>query len=229
LPFCSAALQQIQNPVPRVKHPDWLLKLVRDAESRFKQKDVRSFFTVRDKNYAFASHPVDVEKDIEDILPGQCSAGPGTQRGVDQEQEPILVGKNAPDMTEDVSAICSSFAISMWIDHRNVLVLISFRSFLPGTRSRRSVGSGCARLFPSGRQRRPRQDVWEPWSRLCAGTMKDWGKDVFSISYSSSILLWASPVPFLPGSTVPERSNVFLCKSRDNSMYIGTKAHPLNR
>ena len=39
-----AALQRVPNPVPRVKHPDWLHALVRKQDDTFKQKDVRDMF-----------------------------------------------------------------------------------------------------------------------------------------------------------------------------------------
>ena len=40
-----AALQRIQNPVPRCAHPDWLQKVVREKLDPFKQKSMTNFFT----------------------------------------------------------------------------------------------------------------------------------------------------------------------------------------
>ncbi len=39
-----AALQHVKNPVPRVAHPDWLAKRIRDSNNRLKQKDLGTFF-----------------------------------------------------------------------------------------------------------------------------------------------------------------------------------------
>ena len=39
-----AACQKVSNPVPRVKHPDWLHAIVRQHDDTFKQKDLKSMF-----------------------------------------------------------------------------------------------------------------------------------------------------------------------------------------
>ena len=39
-----AAEQRVANPVPRVAHPDWLHKMVRDKDDTFKQKKLKDLF-----------------------------------------------------------------------------------------------------------------------------------------------------------------------------------------
>ena len=39
-----AALQHVANPCPRVAHPDWLGKMVRDKDDTFKQKKLKDLF-----------------------------------------------------------------------------------------------------------------------------------------------------------------------------------------
>jgi DNA polymerase epsilon subunit 1 len=39
-----AALQHVPNPCPRVAHPDWLHKMVRDKDDTFKQKKLKDLF-----------------------------------------------------------------------------------------------------------------------------------------------------------------------------------------
>ena len=39
-----AALQSVPNPVPRIKHPDWLEKQTREADARFKQASLETLF-----------------------------------------------------------------------------------------------------------------------------------------------------------------------------------------
>ena len=39
-----AAMQRVTNPVPRVRHPDWLHRRVREKEDRFQQKKLDGFF-----------------------------------------------------------------------------------------------------------------------------------------------------------------------------------------
>ena len=40
-----AAMQKVANPVPRIRHPDWLHRRVAGAVDRFKQNKVTNFFT----------------------------------------------------------------------------------------------------------------------------------------------------------------------------------------
>eukprot|EP00960_Hanusia_phi_P004315 125836-Hanusia_phi.AAC.3 len=39
-----AAMQNVENPVGRVPHPDWLLRIVRERNDRFKQQKIANFF-----------------------------------------------------------------------------------------------------------------------------------------------------------------------------------------
>ncbi|XP_076064206.1 DNA polymerase epsilon catalytic subunit 1 [Oratosquilla oratoria] len=74
-----AALQGVANPVPRVTHPEWLYKRVREKNDTFKQKRITDMFSVVKKpkpNAPVNEEPVeDSEKDlfasqpdIEDML-----------------------------------------------------------------------------------------------------------------------------------------------------------------
>ena len=48
-----AALQHVPNPVPSVAHPDWLGKMVRDKDDKFKQRKLKDLFgalTAKDPN-----------------------------------------------------------------------------------------------------------------------------------------------------------------------------------
>lgn len=58
-----AALQGVSNPVPRVEHPDWLLKKIRISEDKFKQTSLNKFFSKSEK--VPESGKV---KDIEDLF-----------------------------------------------------------------------------------------------------------------------------------------------------------------
>lgn len=44
-----AALQGVENPVPRVKHPDWLRKRVAEVNDLFKQRKISDMFQVCEK------------------------------------------------------------------------------------------------------------------------------------------------------------------------------------
>ncbi|XP_032807748.1 DNA polymerase epsilon catalytic subunit A [Petromyzon marinus] len=44
-----AALQQVKNPVPRVRHPDWLHKKLLEKSDAYKQKKINELFTASEK------------------------------------------------------------------------------------------------------------------------------------------------------------------------------------
>ncbi|KAH3677238.1 hypothetical protein WICMUC_001819 [Wickerhamomyces mucosus] len=56
-----AALQGVDNPVPRVAHPDWLHKRVLAKQDKKQQSSLSTFFQRSEKN------PIDIIKDIEDL------------------------------------------------------------------------------------------------------------------------------------------------------------------
>lgn len=73
-----AALQGIDNPVPRVVHPDWLKKRVRELKSGKKQQKINSFFAARPENRSEQS-AMDLASggDIEDMFGLPKSSGSG--------------------------------------------------------------------------------------------------------------------------------------------------------
>jgi DNA polymerase epsilon subunit 1 len=56
-----AALQDVENPVPRVAHPEWLQKRILTKNDKKKQSSLSAFFSKTTKN------PVDIVRDIEDL------------------------------------------------------------------------------------------------------------------------------------------------------------------
>ncbi|KAF4566262.1 DNA polymerase epsilon catalytic subunit [Pleurotus pulmonarius] len=63
-----AAMQKVPNPVPRIKHPDWLHRRVAGAVDKFKQNKLTDFFGVRGQEDS-QSQPELV--DVEDIIGSQ--------------------------------------------------------------------------------------------------------------------------------------------------------------
>ncbi|GJQ08818.1 hypothetical protein GpartN1_g609.t1 [Galdieria partita] len=53
-----AAFQSIDNPVPRVAHPEWLSTKLRDVSSREKQSRVGDFFSKSNENSALQKEPI---------------------------------------------------------------------------------------------------------------------------------------------------------------------------
>ncbi|KAG0709100.1 hypothetical protein DFH29DRAFT_993934 [Suillus ampliporus] len=66
-----AAMQKVSNPVPRIRHPDWLHRRVAGAVDKFKQNKVTNFFTraTADMQSLAQSHTqtIDAELDMEDF------------------------------------------------------------------------------------------------------------------------------------------------------------------
>ncbi|KAI8052820.1 hypothetical protein BDF22DRAFT_633316 [Syncephalis plumigaleata] len=80
-----AAMQRVPNPVPRVRHPDWLLKRLADRDDRYQQRRITDHFTVKTAP-ALTSNDNDGNScmDIEDI-------GQATKQGNDNEWRGLKV------------------------------------------------------------------------------------------------------------------------------------------
>ncbi|KAF9527210.1 hypothetical protein CPB83DRAFT_425605 [Crepidotus variabilis] len=75
-----AAMQKVPNPVPRIRHPDWLHRRVAGAVDRFKQNKVTDFFKAR-------GDPDQEETQLVDIEEGGLPTGqPGRKRLVVSER-----------------------------------------------------------------------------------------------------------------------------------------------
>uniref|UniRef100_A0A3B5MER7 DNA polymerase epsilon catalytic subunit n=1 Tax=Xiphophorus couchianus TaxID=32473 RepID=A0A3B5MER7_9TELE len=56
-----AALQQVKNPVPRVRHPDWLHKKLLEKNDIYKQKKISELFTSEGKRQVASARSADME------------------------------------------------------------------------------------------------------------------------------------------------------------------------
>eukprot|EP01134_Creolimax_fragrantissima_P001067 CFRG1067T1 len=122
-----AAFQQVDNPVPRVKHPDWLRKRVRERLDTFKQKKINSFFGLltpdekarQEKERELQAKVVDIE-DFGDATKPTYKGGKvgvstkiGRKRNKENDESQYQkhwseVFGEAPDKQEDFQA---------WVDH----------------------------------------------------------------------------------------------------------------
>ena len=97
-----AAMQKVSNPVPRIRHPDWLHRRVAALEDRFQQHRVTDFFKKAAKPDRYLAPSNDV--DIEDAA--NTSSLPKRQRGIssrkhDKTQPNPARKKPIPDPTVD--------------------------------------------------------------------------------------------------------------------------------
>jgi DNA polymerase epsilon subunit 1 len=99
-----AAMQRVPNPVPRIRHPDWLHRRVAGAVDKFKQNKVTDFFRARGSTDEVKTQPVD----IEDI--GSVSTQIGrkritvTERTFVRERTPEALEEILPDPSDNYSA-----------------------------------------------------------------------------------------------------------------------------
>ncbi|KAJ7294671.1 hypothetical protein O6H91_Y241800 [Diphasiastrum complanatum] len=92
-----AAMQKVANPVPRVPHPDWLWKKVREKDDKYRQKSIRSIFSskspVRDQGIEVietdAMLGAELIGDLEDIASGKEHVGRGTHK----QAQPQVISK----------------------------------------------------------------------------------------------------------------------------------------
>ncbi|EFJ15355.1 hypothetical protein SELMODRAFT_445541 [Selaginella moellendorffii] len=90
-----AAMQKVANPVPRVSHPDWLWKRVREKDDKYRQKSIFDAFK------PITNADVDNEAlvgDLEDICGGKetCSS-----KGLNAEVETAATANTEPLCTSD--------------------------------------------------------------------------------------------------------------------------------
>lgn len=79
-----AALQNVANPVPRIEHPDWLLRDVREKNDRFKQSKLTNLFKTGSKLKNTTTPKV---ADIEDLL--ESNAGGDKEGKKKSKPKPI--------------------------------------------------------------------------------------------------------------------------------------------
>lgn len=108
-----AALQHVKNPVPRIAHPEWLQRRIRESEDKFQQSSISLFFGSASK----ADYKLKALKDIEDFgeldddsVKSKVSKvtvrkrklrEAQKQRTEEDERDAILLSGPCPSMTED--------------------------------------------------------------------------------------------------------------------------------
>ncbi|AQK71203.1 DNA polymerase epsilon catalytic subunit A [Zea mays] len=80
-----AAMQKISNPVPRVLHPDWLHKKVREKDDRFRQRKLRDIFSPLAKEEGL--HNLNRTGDMEDLLISNKDLRKNPSHGLDIDKE----------------------------------------------------------------------------------------------------------------------------------------------
>ncbi|RXM93467.1 DNA polymerase epsilon catalytic subunit A, partial [Acipenser ruthenus] len=96
-----AALQQVKNPVPRVRHPDWLHKKLLEKNDIYKQKKISELFSSEGKKQVVSHQPAGSSSegggvgDVEDF---------GVKRGPLQPAIPISTKRKRVSLGEESQA-----------------------------------------------------------------------------------------------------------------------------
>jgi DNA polymerase epsilon subunit 1 len=105
-----AAMQKVPNPVPRVRHPDWLFRRVANAVDKFKQNKMTDFFRPKDQQD-------DETQDMEDIGAPQVDADPNRRRMVPKALKPMAPAPTEDDEFESEPMPDPTENYSAWIRH----------------------------------------------------------------------------------------------------------------
>jgi DNA polymerase epsilon subunit 1 len=100
-----AAMQKVSNPVPRIRHPDWLLRRVANLEDRFKQHKLSDMFSrMRAKALPAASSQAPQLQEVPGADAHQEGDG-ATEEAADiapkEVKQKVVVEKPAPPITKD--------------------------------------------------------------------------------------------------------------------------------
>ncbi|KDN44502.1 putative POL2-DNA polymerase epsilon, calytic subunit A [Tilletiaria anomala UBC 951] len=90
-----AAMQKVPNPVPRVRHPDWLFKRVAARQDKFKQHSIKDIFQ---KQALLAPLPKQDAGDSTDQVPGEQAATKVNKMAV---PPPLSPEEKTPDPNAD--------------------------------------------------------------------------------------------------------------------------------
>ncbi|RLN07683.1 hypothetical protein C2845_PM11G04980 [Panicum miliaceum] len=132
-----AAMQKISNPVPRVLHPDWLHKKVREKDDRFRQRKLRDIFSPLAKDEGtqnlngagdmedllmsnkdlrkISSHGLDIDKENN---PNGASVGAGSNNS--KKQQNSITGLNVP-LSSQIQNVAADETIDRSTDYQGWL------------------------------------------------------------------------------------------------------------
>jgi len=135
-----AAMQRVPNPVPRIRHPDWLHRRVAALDDKFRQHKVTDFF----KPGAPKQKPQADMMDIEDI--GNPSQGPSLRTAVVRRRKSVE-RQESPESQPETAARRGNLTwkkdYSKWLESAR---LLQFSKLFAGTSD---PAEGASRMFGS--------------------------------------------------------------------------------
>ena len=136
-----AAMQRVPNPVPRIRHPDWLHRRVAALDDKFRQHKVTDFF----KPGAPKQKPQANMMDIEDI--GNPSQGPPLRTAVVRRRKSVERRQDSPESQPETAPRRGNLTwkkdYSKWLESAR---LLQFSKLFAGTSD---PAEGASRMFGS--------------------------------------------------------------------------------
>jgi len=136
-----AAMQRVPNPVPRIRHPDWLHRRVAALDDKFRQHKVTDFF----KPGAPKQKPQADVMDIEDI--GNPSQGPSLRTAVVRRRKSVERRQESPESEPETAPRRGNLTwkkdYSKWLESAR---LLQFSKLFAGTSD---PAEGASRMFGS--------------------------------------------------------------------------------
>ena len=136
-----AAMQRVPNPVPRIRHPDWLHRRVAALDDKFRQHKVTDFF----KPGAPKQKPQANMMDIEDI--GNPSQGPSLRTAVVRRRKSVERRQDSPESQPETAPRRGNLTwkkdYSKWLESAR---LLQFSKLFAGTSD---PAEGASRMFGS--------------------------------------------------------------------------------
>ena len=136
-----AAMQRVPNPVPRIRHPDWLHRRVAALDDKFRQHKVTDFF----KPGAPKQKPQANMMDIEDI--GNPSQGPPLRTAVVRRRKSVERRQDSPESQPETAPRRGNLTwkkdYSKWLESAR---LLQFSKLFAGTSD---PAEGASRIFGS--------------------------------------------------------------------------------
>ncbi|EFA77319.1 putative DNA polymerase epsilon subunit A [Heterostelium album PN500] len=116
-----AALQNVENPVPRVLHPDWILKELKRQNDSRQQTQITSFFNKVDK----AQHMDDIEDMFKDKFQDAASKPPmftKHKRTGATTASDLAANKKKRHQEEQLIGECPKYEVDFdgWLKHKKV-------------------------------------------------------------------------------------------------------------
>lgn len=112
-----AALQKLDNPVPRVPHPSWLHSKVRQLNDRFQQTSIKSMFNVSAKTAPAAP------MDIEDFGNASVAKRPlvHQRRRTKGQSKPAPESPSPDANVRDERVVLSKSSFNVWLEQKKSL------------------------------------------------------------------------------------------------------------